>query len=185
MAAKNDVKVVKEQVVEEKVTNVVDVFWDVLFNSFKSFQSFQNGLEEKSLEAFEKQLELFDNTVEQLIKFEKESKKLTSEWKAKLQEVFNNTLPEYGVQKLTEWTEQFEELEQKVESLAFNPSKKTFEALSETQTQLESALKEVIQQRQQNRAEVLDVVSQYVDQLKQTQNDLLNTLKLDKPFLVK
>jgi phage-related protein len=185
MAVKNEVKVVKENVVEEKVTNVIDVFWDVFFNSFKTFQSFQNGLEEKSLEAFEKQLELFDTTLEQLIKFEKESKKLTSEWKAKLQEVLNNTLPDYGVQKLTEWTDKFEEFEQKVESLAFNPSKKTFEALSETQTQLEAALKEVIQQRQQNRAEVLDVIGQYVDQLKQTQNDLLNTLKLDKTFVVK
>jgi hypothetical protein len=186
MATKKvEVKVVEEKVVEEKVNNVIDLFWDGLFKGFKTFQSFQNEIEEKSLEAFERQFELFDNTFEQLVKFEQESKKLTAEWKTNLQEVLNNTLPGYGVQNVTEWTDKFEEFEQKVESLAFNPSKKTFSALSESQAQLESALKEVIEQRQQNRAEVLDVIGQYVDQLKQTQNDFLKTLKLDNTLLVK
>ena len=180
MATKKvEVKVIEENVVEEKVNNVIDLFWDGLFKGFKTFQSFQNEIEEKSLEAFEKQFELFDTTLEQLIKFEQESKKLTAEWKANLQEVLNNTLNGYGAQNLTEWTDKFEEFEQKVESLTFNPSKKTFAALSESQAQLESALKEVVEQRQQNRAEVLDVIGQYVGQLKQTQNDLLKTLKLD------
>jgi hypothetical protein len=182
---KNDVKVIEENVVEEKVNNVIDLFWDGFFKGFKTFQSFQNEIEEKSLEAFEKQFELFDTTLEQLIKFEQESKKLTAEWKANLQEVLNNTLNGYGAQNLTEWTDKFEEFEQKVESLTFNPSKKTFAALSESQAQLESALKEVVEQRQQNRAEVLDVIGQYVGQLKQTQNDLLKTLKLDNALLVK
>jgi hypothetical protein len=38
---------------EEKVINVVDVFWDGWFNSFKTFQSFQKDVEEKSLQVFE------------------------------------------------------------------------------------------------------------------------------------
>jgi phage-related protein len=183
--AKKEVKVVEETVVEEKVTNVIDVFWDVFFNGFKTFQSFQNGLEEKSLEAFEKQLEFFESTFDQLIQFEQESKKLTADWKANLQEVVNNSLSGYGVQNVAEWTGKFEEFEQQVESLAFNPSKKTLEALSETQTQLELALKETIEERKQNRAEVLDAIGEYVDQLKQTQNKVLESLKLNNPLLVK
>lgn len=154
---------------EEKVTNVIDVFWDGFLNSFKTFQSIQNGVEEKSLEAFESQLELVEKTtLEQLIKFEEESKKLIAEWKANLQEVLNNALTGYGVQNLTEWTDKFEEVEQKVEAVAFSPSKKTFEAFFESQAQLESALKDAIGQRQQKRAEVLDAIGEYVDQLKQT-----------------
>lgn len=171
---------------EEKVTNVIDVFWDGFLNSFKTFQSFQNGVEEKSLEAFESQLELVEKTtLEQLIKFEEESKKLIAEWKANLQEVLNNALTGYGVQNLTEWTDKFEEVEQKVEAVAFSPSKKTFEALFESQAQLESALKEAIGQRQKNRSKVLDAIGEYVDQLKQTQNNVLTTLKLNNPLLVK
>ena len=99
MATKKvEVKVIEENVVEEKVNNVIDLFWDGFFKGFKTFQSFQNEIEEKSLEAFEKQFELFDTTLEQLIKFEQESKKLTAEWKANSQEVLNNTLTGYGVQ---------------------------------------------------------------------------------------
>ncbi|MDR7002256.1 hypothetical protein [Neobacillus niacini] len=167
-AVKNEVKVV-----EEKVTNVIDVFWGGFLNSIKIFQSLQNRVEEKSLEAFEGQLELIETTLEQLIKFEEESKKLTAEWKANLQEVLTG----YG--NLTEWTDKFEE------ALAFSPSKKTFEALSESHAQLESALKEAIGQRQKNRAEVLDAIGENVDQLKQIQNNVLKTLKLNNPLLVK
>jgi DNA integrity scanning protein DisA with diadenylate cyclase activity len=182
---KNEAKVVEEKSVDEKVSNVIDVFWDGFFNSFKTFQSFQNGVEEKSLEAFEKQLELFESTFKQLINFEQESKKLTAEWKVNLQEAVTNTLTGYGVQNLTEWTDKFEEFEQKVESLTFNPSEKAFKVLSESQTQLESALKEAIEQRQQDRAEVLDVIDEYVDQLKQTQINVLKTLKLNNSLLIK
>lgn len=184
-AVKNEVKVVEEKVVDEKVRNVIDVFWDGFLNSFKTFQSFQDGAEEKSLEAFERQLELVETTLEPLNKFEEESKKRTAEWKANLQVVLNNALTGYGVQNLTEWTDKFEEFEQKVEALAFSPSKKTFEVLSESQAQLESALKEAFGQRQKNRAEVLDAIGEYVDQLKQTQNNVLKTLKLNNPLLVK
>ena len=179
MAAVKEVKVVEKKVVDEKVTIVIDVFWDVFFNSIKTFQSFQNGVEEKCLEAFESQLDLVETTLEQLIKFEEESKKLTAERKANLQEVVNNALTGYGIQNLTVWTDKFKEAEQNVEALAFSPSIKTFKALSKTQAQLESALKEAIGKRQKTRAEVLDALGKYVDELKHTQNNVLKTLKLN------
>jgi phage-related protein len=178
-AVKNELKVVEKKVVDEKVTNLIDVLWDGFLNSFKTFQSFQNGVEEKCLEAFERQLDWVETTLEPLIKFEEEPKKLTAEWKASLQEVLNNTLTGYGVQNLTEWTDKLEEVEQKVEALAFSSNKKTFKALSNSQAQFESALKEVIELRKKNRAEVLDAIGKYVDQLKQTQNNVLKTLKLN------
>ena len=96
-----------------------------------------------------------------------------------------NTLTCYGVQNLTEWTDKFEEVGQNVEALAFSPSKKTFDVLSESQAQLELALKEAIGKRQKNRAEVLDAIDEYVDQLRKTQNNVLKTLKLNNPLLVK
>jgi polyhydroxyalkanoate synthesis regulator protein len=175
MAAVKEVKVV-----EEKGTIVIDVFWDGFFNSIKTSQFFQNRVEEKCLEAFESQLDLVETTLEQLIKFEEESKKLTAEWKADFQEVVNNALTGYGVQNLAEWTDKIDEAEQKIEALAFSPSKKTFKAFSKTQAQLESTLKEAIGNRQKNRAAVLDALGKYVDEQKQIQNNVLKTLKLNK-----
>ena len=170
---------------DEKVINVIDVFWDGWFNSFKTFQSFQKGIEEKSLQALESQKELIQATSEQFTRLEEEAKKLLAEWNSNIQEVLENVLPDFGVQNLAEWTDKFEEVEQKVEALAFSPSKKTFEALSKSQAELESALKEAIKQQQNNRDEVVDAIGGYVDQLKQTQNGVLNTLELNNALLVK
>ncbi|MCQ6279669.1 hypothetical protein [Bacillus sp. EB600] len=170
---------------EEKVINVIDVFWDGWFNSFKTFQSFQKGIEEKSLQALESQKELFQATREQLAKFEEESKKLTAEWNANLQEVLKKSLPDFAVQNLAEWTKKFEEVEQKVEALAFSPSQKTIDALSKSQAQLETALREAIEQQQNNRAEVVNAIGGYVDQLKETQNSVLKPFELNNALLAK
>jgi hypothetical protein len=170
---------------EGKVINVIDVFWDGWFNSFKTFQSFQKGIEEKSLQAFESQKELFQATHEQLAKFEEESKKLTAEWNANLQEVLKKSLPDFAVKNFTEWTNKFEEVEQKVEALAFNPSQKTIDALSKSQAQLETALREAIEQQQNNRAEVVNAIGGYVDQLKETQNSVLKPFELNNALFAK
>jgi flagellar biosynthesis chaperone FliJ len=170
---------------DEKALNVIDVFWDSWFNSFKTFNSLQNGAEEKSLQAFESQKEWIQATRDQLTQLEEESKKLTSEWKSNLQEVLNKAQIDFGTQNLTEWTDKFEEIGHKAEALAFSPSKATIDLLSKSHAQLESALKKAIDQQQKNRAEVLNAIGGYVDQLKQTQNGVLKTFELYNPLIAK
>jgi anion-transporting ArsA/GET3 family ATPase len=170
---------------EANVINVVDVFWDGWFNSFKTFQSFQKDVEEKSLQVFESQKELVQAASKQLTQLEEESKKLTTELKSNVQEVLKNALSVIGADNLLEITDKFEEAGQKVESLAFNPSKATIEVLSKSHAQLEKALKEAIAQQQKNRAEVLNAIGGYVDQLKETQNGVLKTFDLSNVLVAK
>lgn len=170
---------------EEKVINVVDVFWDGWFNSFKTFQSFQKDVEEKSLQVFESQKELVQAASKQLTQLEEESKKLTTELKSNVQEVLKNALSVIGAENLLEITDKFEEAGKKVESLAFNPSKATIEVLSKSHAQLEKALKEAIAQQQKNRTEVLNAIGGYVDQLKETQNGVLKTFDLNNVLVAK
>jgi hypothetical protein len=170
---------------EEKVLNVIDVFWDGWFNSFKTFQSFQKEVEEKSLQVFESQKELVQAASKQLTQLEEESKKLTTELKTNVQEVLKNTLTAIGAENLLEYTDKFEEAGKKVESIAFNPSKATIEVLSKSHAQLEKALKEAIAQQQKNRAEVLNAIGGYVDQLKETQNNVLKTFELNNVLVAK
>jgi phage-related protein len=184
-SVKKDQKVTEAKVNDEKVINVIDVFWDSWFNSFKTFQSFQNGVEEKSLQAFESQKEWIQSTRDQLTKLEEESKKLTSEWKANLQEVLKKAQVDFGAPNLAEWTDKFEEIGHKAEALAFSPSKATVEVLSKSQAQLESALRNAIEQQQKTRTEVLNAIGGYVDQLKQTQNGVLKTFEVYNPFVTK
>lgn len=170
---------------DEKLLNVIDVFWDGWFNSFKTFQSLQNGMSQKSLEFFESQKELIKSTLEQLSQLESETKKLTTDWKDNLQEVLKESQLDFGANNLTEWTDKFEEVGHKAESLAFSPSKTTVEMISKSHAQLESALKKAIDQQQKNRAEVLDTIEDYVDQLKQTQNGVLQSIEVYNPLVAK
>src|SRR6476661_6147932 len=134
--------------VDEKALNVIDVFWDGWFNSFKTFNSLQSGAEQKSLQAFESQKDWIQSTRDQLSQLEEESKKLTTEWKSNLQEVLNKAQVDFGTQNLTEWAEKFEEFGHKAEALAFSPSKATIELLSKSHAQLETTLKKAIEQQQ-------------------------------------
>ena len=117
---------------DEKIVNVIDVFWDGWFNSFKTFHSLQNGVEQKSLQALENQKEWIESLSNQFSQLETDSKKLTSEWKASLQDLLNKAQSEFGSQNLTEWTDKFEELGHKAEVLAFSPSKASFEMISKS-----------------------------------------------------
>lgn len=170
---------------DEKFVNVIDVFWDGWFNSFKTFHSLQDGVEQKSLQSFESQKEWLQTTREQLNHLEQESKKLTTEWKTNLQEVLQKAQTDFGTQNLTEWTNKLEEAGHTSETLAFSTSKATVEMLSKSHAQLESALKKAIEQQQKNRTEVLNAIGGYVNQLKQTQNGVLKTFELYNPLIAK
>lgn len=163
---------------EQKYVNVIDVFWDGWFNSFKTFSNFQNGVEQKSLQSLAAVKEWSESFRKQLSQLQDDAKKLTAEWKSGLQNEFGNL-------SLAEWTNSFEDLEKKAEEFAFNPSKASFELLSKSQAQLESILKEAIEQQQKNRTEVLKAFEGYVDQLKQTQYGALKSFELYNPLMAK
>ena len=170
---------------DDKSVNVMDVFWDGWFNSFKTFHSLQNGVEQKSLQALENQKEWIESLRNQFSQLEADSKKLTSEWRASLQDLLNKAQSEFGGQNLTEWTDKFEELEHKAEALAFSPSKVSLELLSRLHVQLESALKIALDQQQKNRAEALNAIGGYFEQIKQAQNGVLKSFEAYNPLIAK
>src|ERR1700719_741655 len=148
---------------EDGLGNVMDVFWDGWFNSFKTFNSFQSGVEQKSLNAMESQkewIELFHN---QLVDLEEDSKKLTTKWKTNLQDVLNRNGNEMDTENLFELVDRYEEI-------GNIPFKASYELLSKSHAQLETILKEALDQQQKNRANVLNAVADYVNLLKQAQN---------------
>jgi hypothetical protein len=169
-------------VTEEKAFKVIDVIFEGWFDSLKTIQSLQNGVEQKSIQAFEDfQKELIQSTRDQLVQLEEESKKLSAEWK----EIFQEVLKKAGTKNVTEWAGKFEEVGLQAEKLAFGPSKKTLELLSKSQAQLETSLKEAIDQQQKNRSEALNKISGFVGELKQTQNDFLKNIELYNPLNAK
>lgn len=172
---KNDVKVV----------NVMDVFWDGWFNSFKTFHSLQNGVEEQSLQVLETQKEWIKSTGEQLSRFEEDTKKMTTDWLGNLQNTLNKAQSEFGGQNILEWTDRLEEFGFKTDTSDFSPSKAFTDMLSKSHSHLEETLKSAFDQQQKNRSEILKALEVYVDQLKQSQNGVLKTFELYNPLVTK
>lgn len=170
---------------ETKLVNVLDVFWDGWFNSYRTFHTIQNGVEEKSLQAFESQKEWIKSTGDTIAKLEEDSKRLTTEWISNLQDVFSKAQIDLGYQQTAEWTERFEEFGHKAQSLAFSPSRGSLEVAEKTLSQLEETFKNVIDQQQKNREEVLKAVEGFVDQLKQSQASATKSLEQYNPLIAK
>ncbi|MGJ7921190.1 hypothetical protein [Neobacillus sp. LXY-4] len=170
---------------DQKLINVMDVFWDGWFNSYRTFHTIQNGVEEKSLQAFESQKEWLKATGDQLAKMEEDSKRLTSEWVASLQDALNKAQLDFGVQNVYDWTDHMEELGHKAQTLAFSPSKGSLEVAAKTLTQLEETFKNVIDQQQKNREDVLKAVEGFVDQIKQSQASAAKSIELYNPLVAK
>jgi hypothetical protein len=163
------------QIIEDGSVNVLDVYWDGWFNSFKMFQSIQNGVEQKSLQDFDIQKSWIHSTLDLLNQLEENSKKLTTKWKMNLQDVLKRSQNEFDKQNLFEWADKFEELGINTQTLTFSPYKAYFELLSKSYAQLETTLKEALDQQQKNRAEVLNIIGGYVDLVKQAQNIVLKS----------
>jgi hypothetical protein len=170
---------------QPKYVDVLDVFWDGWFNSFKTFQSIQNGVEQNAIQAFESQKEWINSSKNQLSKIEDETKKLATEWKSKVQEVVNNAPTDFVGANLSDWADKFEEVGLKSQSVAFSPGKSSLELLSKSHAHLESTFKNALDQQQKNRAEVISAMEGFVDQLKQTQNGVLKSFDLYNPLIAK
>ncbi|WP_203361483.1 hypothetical protein [Bacillus sp. REN10] len=159
-----------------KSIDVIDVFWDGWFNSFKTFYSSQDGLEQRTLQVFERQKDWINSSRAQISKLEENSKKLSSEWKANMQPAWGQQ--EVGNKSLSEWVDQLEEISQKTQSLALSPGKASIEMLSKSQAHLEETYKNALEAQQQNREEVLKACEDLINQLKQTQKGMLQSFEL-------
>jgi hypothetical protein len=161
--------------------NVVDVVWDSWINSFKTFNSLQNEVEEKSIEVFESQKQWIQSTGEQLERWEESTKKLTTNWLENFQNIMNRTQLDFANQNIIDLTEKLEEYGIKTDVINFSPSKAYTELATKTHAQLEEALKIAITQQQKGRLEVLKALETYIEQLKETQNGVFTTLDSYSP----
>lgn len=147
--------------------SAVDVFWDGWFNSFKVFQSIQDGVEEKSYQAIANQKEWIQATTDQLTKLQEESKKMASAWKTNVNDAISKAPKVPGAQNYSEWADRVEEISDKTQVLFFSPGKTSLELLSKTHDQLEKTIQEAISQQQKNRTKIMTELENYVDQIKQ------------------
>lgn len=156
------------------VLSEVDSLWDGWLNSFKTLQTYQSDLEEKSIQAFEKQKELIDKTRETLVGMENETTKLTGQWKENLKKTVKMEDTEKAAPIVSNWVNQVEEFNDKVQTLSWTPSKVMLDIFSQSQNQLETNVKMALNQQQTNRNDAIKVISEMTEQMKQTHKSLLD-----------
>lgn len=159
---------------ENSAFEEVDSLWDGWLKSFKTLQTYQNDLEKKSLQAFEKQKELIDKTRETLVGMENETTKITGQWKENLKKTVKLDEAENAAPIVANWVNQVEEFNDKVQTLSWSPSKVMLDIFSQSQNQLESNVKMALDQQQTNRNDALNAISQLTEQMKQTHKSLLD-----------
>lgn len=160
----------------KKQSTGVDLIWESWLNNFKTLQTIQADVERKSLRVFDYQKELIDSTRQTLDNMETESKKLAQEWTERVEDSVKAS--EKIQSELTaNWLSTIEELNSKVQSLSWSPSHAVLDLFTQTQAQLETTLKEAVQNQKEGRTEVLKQIEDLTIQLKQTHKGVLETVK--------
>ncbi|MFS0574018.1 hypothetical protein AB1K83_00140 [Sporosarcina sp. 179-K 3D1 HS] len=153
--------------------NEVDLIWESWLNGFKTIQNLQQDISDKSFKVFENQKELLNSTRTTLTQLEAEASKISEEWKSSLQKTIKESDKERYLPLASTWLNQLDEINSTVQSLSWTPSKVMLDLFSQSQSQLESNVKNVLDQQQKGNAELLKSVEKLTDQLKETHKRLL------------
>ncbi|MCG7334577.1 hypothetical protein MHZ95_04685 [Sporosarcina sp. ACRSM] len=161
--------------VKQQATGV-DLIWDSWLNNFKTLQSIQAEVERKSFRVFDYQKELIDSTRKTLDNMETESNKLVKEWSDRLEDSVKAS-EKIQSELSANWLSTIEEINNKVQSLAWSPSHAVLDLFTQSQAQLETTVKEAVQQQKEGRTEVLKQIEDLTIQLKQSHKGVLETVK--------
>ena len=150
MAAKKD---------EAKTTNVLEGFWESSDLLEKAEQNY--------LKLLESQKQWIETANDQVIQWEDNAKKLTTDWKNLVQDGITNTTKIPLDSNSLTWFNHLEEITHKSQSLSFIPAKTSLELLSQTHTNLSTLYTDTIKQQQKNRTELYKPFEDALNQWKQ------------------
>ncbi len=161
----------KKQAEVKESQNGVDLIWKGWLNNFQTCDALQHEAEEKSLQLLDKQKEMLEATRNTLDKVEAQAEKVKSDWKSNLQKTTNQTNP-----FLSSWVNVVEDVNDKAQTLTWNPTRTMLDYFSQTQEQLAANYKEALQVQQQGRKEAVQSLETFTEQMKQAQKNLLASI---------
>ncbi|MFJ8262874.1 hypothetical protein ACIQ4I_13115 [Rummeliibacillus sp. NPDC094406] len=156
----------------EQVVKSVDILWDGLLNSLKTWQQFQLEVGEKTLQAFTYQKDLIESTVTTINTIEEDSKKATKEIQEKVQSSVNEVISNNQFEQFSNWITNVQEITNKSQELVSIPSRSILDIVVQTNNHLESTVKTALEEQKQQRLEVIGKIEELTEQLKKTQKGL-------------
>ena len=160
---------------EKQFVNQVDLLWDGWLNNFKTVQNFQEDLQQKTLQAFSYQKELFDFSVKVLNTMEEESKKVSKDWNEK---ILNNVKQSIDQdQQVPKWLNNIQDVTESAQLLSWKPSNAMLDVFIKSQNQLEATMKKTLASQQKERTENYKKIEELFEQMKETHKGILNPIK--------
>ncbi|WP_397538074.1 hypothetical protein [Rummeliibacillus pycnus] len=156
----------------EQVAKSVDILWDGLLNSLKTWQQLQTEVGEKTLQAFTYQKDLIESTVSTITTIEEDSKKATKEIQEKVQSSVNEVISNNQFEQFSNWITNIQEITDKSQELVSIPSRSILDIVVQANNHLESTVKTSLEEQKQQRLEVIGKIEELTEQLKKTQKGL-------------
>jgi polyhydroxyalkanoic acid inclusion protein PhaP len=169
-----------ETVVNQNSSSIVDTMWDGWMNGIKMVYAYQQEVESLTLQAIERQKELWIKTTANLDKMEQEMKNFLQEFKLNYQNNVKNIGGEQAGRTLEDWQNRLDEIAGRIQQLTWTPGKAGISVLTKSNEQVETAIKNLIAQQQTTREEVQSLMNNFVGQLKSTQKGILETVEVNK-----
>lgn len=161
---------------QENFVKQVDVVWDVYLSNFKTVLNFQDGIQQKALQALSYQKELLDSSLKTLNSIEEESKKLSKDITDKVQDNVKQ-ISNSEDEQVSKWLKSIEDITESLQLFSLKPSQSVLDVFIESQNQLEAITKKVLATHKKERTEYIKKVEELIEQVKTTQKELLNPSK--------
>jgi polyhydroxyalkanoic acid inclusion protein PhaP len=182
MAINKEVK--KEPVMTQAVShdnvNIVDSMWDGWMNGVKTVYAYQHEMENLTLQTFQRQKEIWTKTTENMNKMEQEMKKSLEDIKANYQGNVKNIGGEQAGKTLEGWIQGLDEISNRIQQLTCTPGKGNLNVVNKFQEQMETSLKNLIEQQQKTREEVQSLLDNFSSQVKSTQKGIIESFEANK-----
>lgn len=155
--------------------NVFDTMWDGWLNSVKLMNGYQREMEAVTIQAIERQKEIWLQTKENVDKLEAELGKFAADVKVNFFDNVKNVNGEAVSKNVEEWNKRAEEVVNKIQQLYGTPGKASSNLVGKSLEQLESTLMSLIEQQQKTRSEVQELLENFTDQVKKTNKGLMES----------
>ncbi|WP_102692237.1 hypothetical protein [Rummeliibacillus pycnus] len=156
----------------EQVEKSVDIIWDGLLNSLKTWQQIQTEVGDKTLQAFNYQKDFIESTITTINTIEEESKKASKEIVENVQSSVKEVISNDQFEQFSKWIKNVQEITDKSQELVNIPNHSILDIVVQTNNHLEATVKNALQEQKQQRLEVITKIEELTKKLKEAQKGL-------------
>jgi polyhydroxyalkanoic acid inclusion protein PhaP len=166
---------------QTKNSEVFNTVWDSWMKGVDLVKASNEKFEKLTLQALEQQQAFMKKTLESFFKTEEELQHFLQQFKQQSAENIRHTFGDQVSESFEKWNEKWLEILEKLRQTATTPSKASLDLLSQTQEQIYASYKQIIEQQQESRQELHNLMENFLQQYKTVQKSLVEAANFPFP----